>query len=260
MKQVYQLVYSDGLGDGFSQRTDTAYYLNKQLVAKGDYNLVTREYLTENRPYFVTPARYLDFAGSFLQEFAGAAQGIGYQNTGFLLGGDYSSGRNFNRTVSQRLTEQALESMSQQTQLLVGGGNGYVLPYASALTDIPTGSSDYDLQWKTVPFYQMVVHGSIPYSTVAYNTASARDDLLLKMIESGSGLHFSFICEDDDLLIDTPLQTELYSLAAEKWEDEIAVQFEQYGAFLESVRDVEITSHEELSNGFIGLHMRTVLS
>lgn len=245
----YQLVYSDGLGDGFSQRTDTAYYLNKQLVAKGNYNLVTREYLTENRPYFVTPARYLDFAGSFLQEFAGTAQGIGYQNTGFLLGGDYSSGRNFNRTVSQRLTEQALESMSQQTQLLVGGGNGYVLPYASALTDIPTGSSDYDLQWKTVPFYQMVVHGSIPYSTVAYNTASARDDLLLKMIESGSGLHFSFICEDDDLLIDTPLQTELYSLAAEKWEDEIAVQFEQYGAFLESVRDVEITSHEELSNG-----------
>lgn len=78
----------------------------------------------------------------------------------------------------------------KRKNLAVGGGNAYVLPYATRLYDIPDKDSGYYQNSAAVPFYQMVVHGCVDYSSLAGNLSY--NDAYQKLRWVGNGEHPPF--------------------------------------------------------------------
>lgn len=250
----FQRVYSDHSGDGFDQRKDSSYYLDRTLVRRGQYHLVTREYGSKAAAFLVSPARYETYAAAFLDsldaELPGGVTGISYAGAGTLLGGDYSSRHNLNRTAAVELLENALSASRERTGgLLVGGGNVYVLPYAEFLADLPAGSSSFDAQEDPVPFYQMVVHGRISYSSGAYNLAQDPQTALLRMVEYGASPQFMLMSKGNEALRDTEYQATLYSLCDEDWLDVIVEQASALQDYRTAVAGAAITAHDRAADG-----------
>lgn len=64
--------------------------------------------------------------------------------------------------------------------------NFYALPYLSDAVNIPTSTTEYDIVDETVNFYQMVLHGLIPYGGRAINRYGNPTQEYLRCIASGT--------------------------------------------------------------------------
>lgn len=203
-------------GNGFSVSDNSARYLNRLVVCRGDHDIVSRSYSTADRlRYLISPLYYPSIAESMMNSLDKkiGKVGLSYTNAGVYLGGDYTKDRNLDRCESANLITQALSKAEKKGfETAFDVGNSYVLPYASHLLNVPSASSEYKLEQKSVPFYQMAVHGSIPYAGSPYNMS---DDNLKSICDSyafGSAPYAVFITREDSLIANTGYETKWYSL------------------------------------------------
>lgn len=202
-------------GNGFSVSDNSARYLNRLVVCRGDHNIVSRAYSSNQLRYLISPLYYSSIAESMMNSLDKklGKVGLSYGSSGVYLGGDYAKGRNLDRCESADLTAQALNKAKENGfEMAFDVGNAYVLPYASHLLNVPADSSEYKLEEKSVPFYQMVLHGSISYSGSPYNMSANNLDSVCDSYAFGSAPYAVFITEDDKLIANTSYETKWYSL------------------------------------------------
>lgn len=202
-------------GNGFSVSDNSARYLNRLVVCRGDHNIVSRAYSSNQLRYLVSPLYYPSIAESMMNSLDKklGKVGLSYGSSGVYLGGDYAKGRNLDRCESADLTVQALNKAKENGfEMAFDVGNAYVLPYASHLLNIPADSSAYKLEEKAVPFYQMVLHGIISYSGSPYNMSANNLDSVCDSYAFGSAPYAVFITEEDKLIANTSYETKWYSL------------------------------------------------
>lgn len=112
--------------------------------------------------------------------------GVTLMGAGDFLYYDYNPKRLTMRADSIAYWQQALkETREKLGAAAVSGGNRYVLGTTDWLQDIPNMSSGYSYSDESVPFYQMVVHGSVPYSGKYINAFYDPAVEKLKAIEYG---------------------------------------------------------------------------
>ncbi len=141
-----------------------------------------------------------------------------------------------------------LEKMGKNDlSLMLQSPNAYTFDYASSVVSAPTMSSRYDIEDVSVPFYQMVLHGAVSYSTTSVNLSSDTD-AVLRAIEYGSSLMYSIskadysvICYDD--------YDHLYSITADNWMSDIVKNQKMVETALSDVSDKVILKHEKISDG-----------
>lgn len=124
------------------------------------------------------------------------------------------------------------------------GGNAYVLPYASMITDVPMNSSGYDIFAEDVPFYQAVLHGYIPYTTKSLPQTADPEAGYLAAVETGTELAYAGIYEDASVLFDTAYDN-LYGSNYELWIDKAAGQHAAYAPLQENVKNETIADHSQ---------------
>ncbi len=245
----FQTVYTDEGGDSYSQRADSAYYVNKKIVAVKDYHVVTREYIAEDSASFVSPRVYNHFSQMFISEIEGKFDvGVSYTNAGKLLGGDYSDKAFWGRDAAKRQLIETLANASETKKVLVGGSNEYTALHADVATDISTASSMFDIETCEVPFWQLVFHGSLPYSSEASNLADNKALHDLKAVEYGCRLHYTLTGSSDEALLGQSMQEKYHSLSYENWVDVISEQYLSCKEFFDSTTGVKMTSHEEIAD------------
>lgn len=103
-------------------------------------------------------------------------------------------------------------------ELMIDSSNDYGLPYGDYIINVPTDSSRYLIEDKSVPFYQIVLSGLTSYSTTSINLSSEPHKMFLKAMETGSMISFSWIYRDVTTLKDSKLDY-LYSANYEAWID-----------------------------------------
>lgn len=243
----FQTVYEDKGGDGYSQRADSAYYVNKRIVTVKDYHVVTRELLKEKSASFVTPNLYESFSQMFLKDIADMDVNVSYINAGKMLGGDYSDKAFLSRDAAKNQMIAALKGAVQSKKVLVGGSNEYAVLHADVATDVNIVSSMFDIEKKTVPFWQLVFHGSLSYSSEASNLVENQSLHDLKALEYGCGLHYTIMGTSDEILLGQTMQEKYHSLSYENWVDVISKQYLSYIGFFDSITDATMISHEEIS-------------
>ncbi|SFJ42684.1 hypothetical protein SAMN02799624_04444 [Paenibacillus sp. UNC496MF] len=168
--------------------------------------------------------------------------GIGYQDY-YDYNKDYPSTR---EGTAAHWTEMMAKSAKQFGGAASIGGNGYTLKYSSRLFGIPMEDSGYFFTDETIPLYQMVVHGLIPYSGDPQNLFYDPQLQYLKMVEYGYMPYYQFTMNNADDLKDT-YYSDLFSSDYKSWAPQAIERYKEMNEKLRTVWSQAMTSHRKLA-------------
>lgn len=147
--------------------------------------------------------------------------------------------------------KKVLEKVSKsQENVSVFGGNYYVLPYADHIYDMPDSDSGYYQNSKSVPFYQMLVHGYVKYSSVAGNLSENLQHQKLKWIETGSIPHFCITEESPNKLKDTGYN-QLFSSEFGLWKEKLTDVYKEFNEKLSGIYNSVIIEHTTIKENLV---------
>lgn len=157
--------------------------------------------------------------------------------------GDYGK-KDISRFDSMNLLTQSYETINSKLSggILADTANAYALPYVSHITGVPLTSSRYDVFDEDIPFYQLVMHGIIPYSTTAINGDADSETLLLMAAATGSNLSYDMLYEETSTLKDTDFDVYYYA-NYENWIETASAEYKLVSSILSKVSDCTITDY-----------------
>ncbi len=151
------------------------------------------------------------------------------------------------RANASALWQAALSMASEASgQLMVDGGNAYALPYTTHVYDAPMTCTLFDIEDEAVPFYQIVLHGYLSYSTEPLNLSSDPQRTMLKALETGSSLAACLMAADNHVLEDTHYD-DVYSGNYELWLSVLCESYGQTSEILKAVANAPIIDHRKLA-------------
>lgn len=141
------------------------------------------------------------------------------------LYGDYGK-KKISRFDAMKAAEECMEYIDDKlgNGIIADCANAYAIPYASHIVNVPLTSSRFDIFNEDVPFYQMVLHGLVPYSSTAVNAAANTDDMLLTSAVFGSLLRYDMLYAETDTLKDTEYDVYYYA----NYSEQTAAAAEEY--------------------------------
>lgn len=150
------------------------------------------------------------------------------------------------RTETANTYKAVLEKLSaSQKTVSVTGGNYYVLPYATRLYDVADTDSAYYQNEQTVPFYQMVMHGYVQYSSIAGNLSENLQLQKLKWVETGSLPHF-VVTEQSPAELKNTGYNEMFSSEYTLWKDKMTSVYKEFNSKLSAVYNSVMIDHSVL--------------
>lgn len=226
-------IHGDETMGDFNNRKDTVRSGFGTVVNEGDR-------------YLLNPVRVLeDFYDSAVKKRdLPQTASLRFDTLGSLLTYDHGKSQATSRTQAQRALEAVLEKAEEQLgSLAVTGGNQYVLPYAALMSQIPDSNSDYYLGDEAVPFYQMVVHGSVDYTSTAGNHTYDLQYQKLKWIETGS-LPYFVLTYESPVVLNKTNRNDLFSSEYAVWEETVREVSSEFNDRLGAVWNQRMVYHE----------------
>lgn len=177
--------------------------------------------------------------------------GISFDKLGSLLYYDYNKENQIKRQESANIWSAMLKKSQEQFGgAAVSVGNLYSLRFADWVQNIPSGDTGYSFSDDSVPFLQMVVHGSVTYTTEPFNLFFDKKLQKLQAIEYGA-IPYYFLTKEDTLkLKNTDCNTIFSSVYDEFKEESITISKEFIDNF-GPVNDKYIVKHEKLSQDLV---------
>ncbi|WP_145330740.1 DUF5696 domain-containing protein [Paenibacillus xylanexedens] len=202
--------------------------------------------------YVLSPNEIDDVTTDMLKDMEPLqAGGISLKDMAEQLNSDMNPKKLLDRTQALDTVRKALDQIKQQAGSIVAeGGNAYALPYITGLTDAPMSSSRFKLEDEEVPFFQLVVHGRIPYTGSPYNLSTYTDarQYVLKLIEYGASPYFAWFNAPNHVVKETDYNN-LYAANYEQWMDLAAEIYAEVSQVNESFIGRPMITHESLSEG-----------
>lgn len=223
---------------GFTPRKDIVYQANGMVVTN----------VNKSRYLFNAAAAWEKFTTRYLSRIEDYnIDGLNFEFFGYQLYHDY----NDNSPLSRQQTAEYWGKMLNETRKELGyvsvrGGNAYVLKYASRLFDIPMEDNGYFVTDESVPFYQMIVHGLIPYTSpqpanLFYDFESQK----LKWVEYGYMPYFELTYQKPNVLKNTAYNR-LFSSYYEDWLDTAVELYKEFNERLGDVWSKKMVEHQKL--------------
>ena len=145
---------------------------------------------------------------------------------------------------------QTLEEVNQETRLNLENPNMYLWKYTDRYLQAPVGSSQYIFETDTVPFLEMVLHGTMemyaPYANFSFYT----QDSILRMIDYNVSPSFILSKEPSWNLSDT-ISGNLYSTEYGLYEDLIGELYGQINGILSQVQGFDWTDRYVPEDGVV---------
>ncbi len=247
-----QYVYKDTLLDGYRAESYAPRYYDN-TVAKA------YTYLIPNGMKDAKSGSIRMISPYFVEEMAETLihkvkkynlSGVGVDTLASTLFSDFYDKRYTDRQMAVTNNCAAMEKLAENYGGAVIGSNAnaYAWRYLSDITSVPFDSNRAQLIDDVVPFYEMVLHGYRDFTGEPLNLSDDLTTLILKSVESGSGIAFEWICGDNSLLKDTDFDS-LYSVNFEVWKDTAAETWRRVNEATGPLRSQRITKHEILAEG-----------
>lgn len=168
-----------------------------------------------------------------------------------VLVGTYGrSGVDTSITEAITLYQQTLADINETLRLNLSNPNMYLWQYTDRYLQMPVGTSQYVFETDTVPFLQMVLHGTMemyaPYSNFSFYTQSD----ILRMIDYNMSPSFILSQEPSYYLADT-VSSDLYSTEFSQYEELVASIYGKVNEVLSETAGYEWTDRTVLENGVI---------
>lgn len=227
---------------GYSKRNDAIY--------TGNYAIITDK---KESVFLLSPDVALQKVNDFLRQAQPfRLSGVHYEWMGNLLPFNYYARRYITANETLELYRQILEKTKNTFgQVSVQGGGAYTLPFADLVTGIPMEDYGYQFTTKSVPFYQMVMHGLVDYTGVPGNKSSDLDREVLRWVEMGYLPYFELTYGDTEDLMHTQYQS-LFSAKYSAWLDRVAGIASDFEAgALKELHNAQMIQHDVLSRHLV---------
>lgn len=164
---------------GFTARTDAVYLATKlPMVSQNGYARTYKSMFEDYLPAYISYAKELGVS-------------LNIEQLGWLIYNDYSK-VGMHRTDAYAYIMEQLKAINDQGVNYWAESNRYTMGNTNRITALAYTHSQYDISNEAVPFYQMIVHGYIPYSSVPGNLSHDLKWLELKWAEYGYMPYFLF--------------------------------------------------------------------
>ena len=232
---------------GFLKTYAAAQSVRSEPVIAYDYYLSTFQQKVDDHPlYLLSPVKIPEAVEKVLSDLDDWSV-AGY-NAGALANKIYSDmgPRSIDRGVAEAIMAAALSRLAAESKLQLSAANAYAFPYADTITDVPLYTSGYLIETCQVPFYSMVMHGLVYMSSGDINGYLDPEHGLLRALEAGVGLKYTFGWENVSELSDTAISEYGY-IEADRWLTHAAQQYQQLHQFLSAVSNRTMTAHTLIS-------------
>lgn len=242
----------------FNNLLEASKYYSGYVVELGALNPATMRQTSilswyDELAYYIVSPKFLPwYVGHFADRIEGfEVGGIALRDMGDIIASDKKRTEVIDRQSAEKVVMGQLQNLSETGKsLMASGGNEYVLGYVTDIVDAPTHFSKFHIVDEQIPFYEMVIHGSIDYTGEALNLMDqdADEELLLSWIEYGVSPRYMFSWEDSSNIKYTS-SSDKYSVKYATWIEEAQDIYHQVNAALSPVQGVAMVHHERQDNG-----------
>lgn len=235
---------------GYSTFNNTAIRISNAYSRQSEYSPAYGVAVTGVSPALVAPNSYVKIFDQMIESYKDKGlTRIAFGDYSTKLVSDFSKKNASSRYATANTIADGFKKADEEVgDVLCAGANAYVIPYASQITDVPVCSSGFNVTDMDIPFYQMVIHGYVPYSTKGINQSSNTSETFMMALAGGSGIHYDFIYEDASVLKDTDYD-DLYYTNYEGWIDMAVEQYKVADKVLKGVSDMTISKYEVSEDG-----------
>ena len=185
-----------------ASKSVTARSIGGQPIKRYGYDMVSRQ---KNKSEYMVQlsVKTLNKNGDRILKSAAknGIDAVDVSDIGWELNSDFNEKKIIDTAQAEREITSYLKKLSGKLSVSVQKGAVYTFPYVDKIWNIPTDSSGYNIFDETVPFYGMVVRGSIPIVTEPVNTAADARKQFLKTVEIGAQLQYSWLYSAADNVI-----------------------------------------------------------
>lgn len=248
----FDLVRYSSSANGFSTFFDNASTAGNQKVSQYVYDKAINTHKKSEIYYILSPWQFENAAKKLISKSKKlGVSGISLTSLTSLSYSDYSE-RSDNKYYSKvgfaDTVEKVMKTIGKEKRILAANANIYAALLADAVVDTPTSSSKSFAFFADVPFYQMVLRGHVPMTTESINLSDEPENVILKAVESGSGLNYTVISQWNNALIDSNYSY-FYSSVYSDVKDDIGDSVKRLSDYYESIGKAGITSNNILENG-----------
>lgn len=237
-------------GGWFSSLTEDARNISGVSIMRYDYSISTYMQDLKSKPlhylsYYKIPQKLEQFRKGFQKDEE--TKHLLLDDISSLVYADYSKKGAVTACHIERAARDGIASLEEGGFTLVSrAANGYALPYLSDIVGAPVSDSLFDLADEAVPFYQLAVSGMIGYSVPAINLSGDPLKLLLKALESGSGLSYIFAADAQKASEVNPVY---YSVDLDDWIETLQAQAAIIRERNIRTENTSLKSHQKLADG-----------
>lgn len=243
------ITYMKDSGNGYSyslnacKQTTKAYAtVNNWDIAFGiphQVRLVTKTTLS---PYY-WPDLFRKLRESFSNE---GIKTICIGDATTLLYSDFSRD-NYTRYDSMLEIVDGLKKFNEAGfSILADGANAYALPYVDYVTGVPLTSSNFDIFDYDIPFYSLVIHGVVPYTTKAINASANATDTIMLSLATATPVNYDMMYTNPNKFTDSDYETLFYS-NYKGWIEPSANAYKLYKENFSDLTNQKITNYERIS-------------
>ncbi len=246
---VTAFVYESGLFDGFLAARDASRFTTREVAEIFEYSPVYYIEDEDKDHYFLAKPEYAKNNAGRLIRWAKekGAYGLTFRDIGSMLSADYDPNQVTDRENVKTLNMQTLaETKEAGKHVMIKEGFDFTLPYADILTDMDLSGIHYMILDKYIPFYQTALHGMMDYTCKALNLQGDYQTELLRSVEYGAGLNYTFMAADASVTRET-FYTGLYGTTFSSWEEDAKKTILRYQQEAKGLNRQRITGHEELN-------------
>lgn len=234
------LFYADQDNGGFDKRSD--------VIKMGNQNVLTD---TSGKLFWFNTATAEQRLQSLMKNYKKAEKrNITFEHIGKVLFRD----ENVDSKMTRQEVRNAMEKMLKQTEeggyVSVEGANQYALKYADVIYGLPGTSSEYFISDMDIPFTQMVLYGSIPYTGTYGNLSSDYEKQLLQWLEYGYIPAFELTYSTSEVLKETNYN-DLYTSQYESNRERLEKAYQLYEDAISKLHGTYMIEHTVLEDGFV---------
>lgn len=251
LDSTFQFVYRNQKLDNFIAIRDAAKFVNRKLVELYPYHWV---WYGQNKDmpkyYLVKPKYYLKNLDSYANRIAGyGVKNIAFGDIGNDLGADYDEKKGTSREKALDLQQNEMSKLSKKGySMMIDAGNMYAVPYSNMITNLNLGSQQYNIIDEDVPFFEIALHSLVSYTGEPINLAEDYEKNLLKTVETGAGLSFTFM-KADSFALQNSNYTKYYSTQYSEWAKTTSDLYARVKKDFSHIYNQYITNHQKIAEG-----------
>ena len=234
------LFYADENNGGFDKRSD--------VIKMGNQNVLTD---ATGKLFWFNADNAKERLQSLMKNYKKAEKkNFAFDHAGKVLFRDENAENKMNRQEVRNAVENMLKQAEENGIVSVEGANQYTLKYADMIYGLPATSSEYFISDMDIPFCQMVLYGSIPYTGDYGNLSSDYDKQLLHWLEYGYVPAFEFTYSTSEVLKETNYN-DLYTSQYESNKERLEKAYKLYENVLSKLKGAYMIEHAILEDGFV---------